>query len=67
MPATDSLIEGSGTSRSTVEICEHFIHGVAVGRLIPPYSTALFGFPFSIFCAVKKFKISNFHEVTHTT
>jgi hypothetical protein len=42
MGAIDSLIEWSGTSRSTVEICEQFIHGVAVGLTIPPYSTALF-------------------------
>jgi len=41
MQGTDSLIEWSGTSRSTVGICEQFIHGVAVGHLIPPYS-ALF-------------------------
>ena len=49
MVGTDSLIEWSGTSRSIVEICEQFIHGVtglrsaALFRLIrPPYS-ALFG------------------------
>jgi hypothetical protein len=35
MQATDSLIEWSGTSRSTVGICERFSHGVAVA---PAYS-----------------------------
>ena len=56
MQGTDSLIEWSGTSRSTVGICEQFIHGVAVAlfRLIrPPYS-ALFGFPSSGFGAAAR-------------
>ena len=34
MQAIDSLIVWSGTNRSTVGICEQFIHGPAVG---PPY------------------------------
>jgi hypothetical protein len=47
MQATDSLIEWSGTSRSTVGICERLVQDLAVG--LP--SSALFGFPFSGFGA----------------
>ena len=62
MQATDSLIEWSGTSRSTVGICEHSIHGVAAR---PPYS-ALFEFQSSGLwrCGEDRFAVSSMCDMS---